>query len=183
MWKLWVKSKWYWHRLQYIPLTKRNPRAKIQKRKAKIRGRLINSLTNSEIQKRKAKVAEPVEFFSREQYMIGCLICTYSNNFLSMNMINQNFQIFCENSKIYKISVNFRDSCKMFLKFAKIGDFSSRFSRNFVGIAGNHRWFPEIRKNIQKFSKSCKNPLKFSKCRDEILVVAATTKNCCWSTT
>ena len=51
----------------------------------------------------------------------------------------KNCRFFAKFCKIHLFSVIFRDFCKMLLKSSKIGDFSSRFSQNFVGIAGNHR--------------------------------------------
>ena len=47
------------------PLAKRNQKTKIEKRKAKIRSRLINSLTKSKVEKRKSKIEKrKSNFFS-----------------------------------------------------------------------------------------------------------------------
>ena len=52
----------------------------------------------------------------------------------------------------------------MLLKSSQIGDFSSRFSRKFVGIAGNHREIiSKSLQNIQKFANSKENPVNFCK--------------------
>ena len=46
----------------------------------------------------------------------------------------QNLQFFSIFPFFY---VNSLDFCIFFVKFAQIGDFSPKFSRNFIGIAGN----------------------------------------------
>ena len=92
----------------------------------------------------------------------------------------QNLQIFCENLQ------NFGNFLRFLQNVAEIVSNWWFFVEIFAEFGRNCEKSQIIYKNLQnfkKFAKSKENPVKFWKFRDEILVVAATTKSCCWATT
>ena len=87
--------------------------------------------------------------------------------------------------KVCKISVKFRDVHDFHWILSEFRWILSRFSRNFFGIAGNPRICPDTNKicrNLANFMKTRSNFANFGIATTKILVVAATTKFCSWST-